>query len=46
MLKESNDIPKDVKLHLRSQIMPIVGSFYPFKGVILGIGDYTPKCGT
>ena len=31
LLKYSNNPPKVVKLHLRSQIMLLVGSFDPFK---------------
>ena len=37
MPKESNDT------YYRTQITLLVGSFDPFKGVILDINDYTPK---
>ena len=42
-LNGSNDSTKGVKLHPRNQITLLVGLFYPFRGVILDIGDYTPK---
>ena len=42
--KKSNKAHKSVKLHPRSQITLVVGSFDIVKGVILDIGDYKPKC--
>ena len=52
LLKESNDPIKGVRLcyisqmlcYERSQITLLVGSFDPFKVVILGIADYILKC--
>ena len=42
MLKHSHYTCKVDKLHLKSQIMLLAGSFDPFKGIILiDISDYT-----
>ena len=38
-LKESNYTPREVKLHSMSQIMLLIGSFDPFKEVIVNIGN-------
>ena len=40
-LKWSNNTLKGVKLYSRTHLMLLVGSFAPFTGVILDIGDYT-----
>ena len=42
MIEESNDVTKEHKLHSMSQIILLVRSFIPFKGINLDIGDYTP----
>ena len=44
MLLNERNYTQEIKLYSRSQITLLVGSFDPFKGVILDIGDYTPKC--
>ena len=44
LLEDFNYATKGVKLHTRSQITLLMGSFDPLKRVILDQDDYTPKC--